>query len=516
MAGAGLGAAWVGPRAVRGPAEARPRQDVTAGGASTDAARPRQDIVWAPGSGPQRALLSCPVFEAFFGGARGGGKTDGVLGEWGQHAGAYGPAAIGLMVRRVAKQLGETFERARAIFGPLGAKFVGSPETGGMRVTMPNGARLTFAHLERDEDAENYQGGSYTRVYVEEAGNFPSIAPILKMMAVLRSGAGVPCRIRLTGNPGGPGHQWIKERYIDPAPLGLKVLTDPETGRERVYIPSRVTDNRYLGADYVANLRQSGSPELVRAWLQGDWSVVAGAFFPEWGPRHVIPAAAVPEDWLRFRAFDWGSARPFSVGWWAVADGRARADAGVLGRLPRGALVHYREWYGSNGKPNTGLRLTTEEVADGIVAREAGETVSYGVADPAIFAADGGPSMAERFLRRRVVFKPADNARVSRGGAAGGWDMLRHRLRGLDGVPMLYAMETCTNWIRTLPGLQHDAQRPEDLDSEGEDHAADMGRYACMSRPWLPPVERDLPPPPVGAVRIGDFRRAEARPNGRY
>ena len=237
-------------------------------------------VIWRPGSKPQRALLSCPVFEVFFGGARGGGKTDGMLGEWAQHASTYGKDAIGLMLRRTAKQLGETFERAKVIYTPLGAKFVGSPETGGMRVSMPNGARLTFGHLERDADAEAYQGGSYTRVYVEEAGNFPSPAPIMKLMATLRSGAGVPCRMRLTGNPGGPGHQWVKARYIDPAPMGWKVLKDEHTGRERVYIPSRVTDNTMLAPDYVANLQMSGSPELVRAWLEGDFSVIAGGLFP--------------------------------------------------------------------------------------------------------------------------------------------------------------------------------------------------------------------------------------------
>src|SRR3954462_13844163 len=96
-------------------------------------------VTWAPVSRPQRALVACNVFEVFFGGARGGGKTDGVLGEWATHADAYGSNAVGLLVRRPAKQLGETFERARAIYGPLGAPLVGSAEGGSMRVTMPNG-----------------------------------------------------------------------------------------------------------------------------------------------------------------------------------------------------------------------------------------------------------------------------------------------------------------------------------------------------------------------------------------
>ena len=462
-------------------------------------AAPAPVIVWKPQPGPQTALLTCPVFEVFFGGARGGGKTDGVLGEWAVHANRYGKDAIGLMVRRTRVELTETFERARALFTPLGASFTTMP----MRCVMPGGARLTFAYLERDADAEAYQGHSYTRVYVEEAGNFPSPAPILKLFATLRSGAGVPCRIRLTGNPGGPGHQWVRARYIDPAPSGLSVLRDPETGLERVYIPSRVGDNRHLGDDYVARLKASGSAQLVRAWLEGDWTVVAGAFFPEFGmARHVVRPLPLPADWHRFRAMDWGSARPFSVGWYAVSDG-------TMAQFPRGALIRYREWYGCNGEPNTGLRLTAEEVADGIRQRETGDAAAgrlLGVADPAIFAEDGGPSIAQRMQARGVLWRAADNKRVPGAGAMGGWDQVRARLRGDGEKPALFIFDTCKDLIRTLPALQHDAGRPEDVDTDGEDHAADELRYACMSRPYAPPAAVPAKP---GVRDYGRGRRQE-------
>ena len=457
----------------------------------------RAQVIWSPQPGPQTALIRCPVFEVFFGGARGGGKTDGVLGDWALHANTYGSKAIGLMVRRTRTELSETFERARAIYAPLGAKFTTAP----MRCFMPGGARLTFAYLERDADAESYQGHGYTRVYVEEAGNFPSPAPIFKLFATLRSGAGVPCRIRLTGNPGGPGHQWVKARYIDPAPMGWEVHTDPVTGLQRVYIPSRVADNRHLNDDYVARLKASGSPELVRAWLEGDFSVIAGAFFPEWGSQHVVAPVALPASWTRFRALDWGSARPFSVGWYAVSDGE-------MAQFPRGALVRYREYYGSDGQPNVGLRLPAEAVAQKIAALEAKDLppgrMMLGVADPAIFASDGGPSIAERMQRAGVQFRAADNKRVPQAGAMGGWDQVRSRLRGIDDRPMLYVFSTNTHLIRTLPALQHDDSRPEDVDTDGEDHAADELRYACMSRPWTPPMKR------ATAEGINDYGRGSA------
>lgn len=437
------------------------------------------ETIWQAQPGPQTALIACPVFEVFFGGARGGGKTDGVLGDFLEHADAYGEQAIGIMFRRQRTELIETIERSRAIYGPLGWEFKEQDKMW----RAPNGARLRFAYLERDADAEAYQGHSYTRVYVEEIGNFPSDKPILKLMATLRSGAGVPVGFRATGNPGGPGHQWVKARYIDHAPAGWRVIRDPLSGLERVFIPSKVQDNQYLGDDYIARLRASGSKELVRAWLEGDWSVIEGAFFDCWSnEKHVLRPFVVPKDWLRFRSADWGSAKPFSVGWWAVVGDDFQTEGRVL---PRGAIVRYREWYGSSS-PNVGLKLTADEVATGIAGRENNDKPRFGVLDPSAFAQDGGPSIAERMAAKGVIFQRADNKRVSQLGAIGGWDQMRQRLIGQDGVPMIYCFSTCVDSIRTIPSLQHDPDRPEDLDTEGEDHAADEWRYACMSRPWVP------------------------------
>lgn len=387
-----------------------------------------------------------------------------MLGDFACHAGRYAKHASGLMVRRERTELVDTIERSRQVYGPLGAQFHEQDKLW----RFPGGARLRFAYLENDSDAESYQGHAYTRVYVEELGNFPNQAPVMKLMATLRSAAGVPVGFRATGNPGGPGHHWVKARYIDPAPMGMQLITSEFTNpfngrkvtRDRVYIPARLSDNPFLGEDYVATLAMSGSDELVRAWLEGDWTVITGAFFPEFNTaRHVIAPFEIPKHWLRYRSADWGSARPFAVHWWAVSDGE-------LAAIPRGAIVCYREWYGMKpGQPNTGVKLTAEEVADGILDRQAdGETIGMSVIDPAAFASDGGPSIAERMAGRKVHFHPADNKRVGKLGALGGWDLLRHRLKGEDGRPMIYFFSTCVHTIRTLPAMQHDEKRPEDLD----------------------------------------------------
>lgn len=458
----------------------------------------KSTVIWAPQEGPQTALLQCPVFEVFYGGARGGGKTDGMIGDWLQHSSLYGEHAIGIFVRRNRTQLSEVIARTKQIFGKMaGAKY---NETKSEWV-MPEGGRLRFVYLERLADAENYQGHSYTRVYIEEVTNFPSPKPIDLLRATLRSAVGVPVGMRLTGNPGGPGHSWVKQRYITPAPEGYKILsyTDSvilpdgkivEVTLERVFIPSKLKDNPkllYSQPTYVLQLRQTGSEELVRAWLEGDWDSIQGAYFSDFSyDRHVLPdviAKHLPPHWTRFRAMDWGSAKPFCVGWYAVADGKTgptmtKAD-GTEVPFPVGALIKYKEWYGWNGKPNEGLKMSARAVGSGIVELDKilGHNISYALADPSMFAEDGGPSIAEMMLGAGCMWQRADNKRIP------GWEQMHLRFQA--DPPMLYFLEGCEHTIRTVQLLQHDETKPEDLDTESEDHAADETRYACNSRPLV-------------------------------
>lgn len=442
--------------------------------------------MWAPQPGPQKFLIDCPFSEIFFGGARGGGKTDGVLGKWAIKDQRYGEAFNAIMFRRTTVSSDDAIERSKAIYGPLGGVY---NETKGVW-RMPSGGRVSFRYLEKVTDADEYQGRNVTDAWVEEAGQFADSAPIDRLYGVLRSAQGVPVQLILTANPGGAGQHWLASRYkLIPFPTHpLVVSRTLPNGREHraAVIPSRITDNQImLQADpgYLDRLQLVGSDALVRAWLDGDWSAIEGAFFDKWSARNVCEPFAIPKDWTRIRSADWGFAKPFSVGWWAVASDDYRASCGVI---PRGAMIRYREWYGSNGTPNVGLRLTAEEVAEGIKEREAGEAILSAVLDPAAFAQDGGPSIAERMSLRNVHFRPADNKRVARAGAMGGWDMMRARIKGEDGNPMLFAFTACRDFLRTVPTLQHDPLRAEDLDTDSEDHAADEARYACMSRPWFP------------------------------
>lgn len=437
---------------------------------------------FVPQPGPQTAFLKCPVDIVVYGGARGGGKTYASLGEFWIHAEDHGANAVGLIVRRSREDLKDTIATAIRMYGNA-AHY---SEKGNV-FKFHNGARLNCAYLENDKDAENYQGWSLTRVYVEELTQFPLPDPVFKLLATLRSSAGITPQLRATCNPGGPGHGWVKEWIIDPGPYTL--TKDDDSGLIRTFIPAKVEDNPALlenDPNYLNRLRAVGSPELVRAWLLGDWTVIEGAFFPEFSAaKHVVEPFQLPDHWTRWRAMDWGSAKPFSIGWYAhVGDDTVR-DGRII---KRGAIIRYAEWYGCS-KPNVGLQMTAEEVARGIVSRETPEGVrrkmAYGVLDPSAFAVISGPSIAETLLRNGAVFRRADNTRVSRDKRMGGWDQIRNRLKGdVDGNPLLFIFSTGKHLIRTLPMMQHDSYNPEDLDTEGEDHAVDELRYSCLSRPF--------------------------------
>ena len=298
----------------------------------------------------------------------------------------------------------------------------------------------------------------------------------------------------MTANPGGISHNFLKALYIDPSPPETYfydvTMKDPRNKSDKgwmsMYIPSRMEDNKFIDPNYGASL--SGLPfELARALREGDWDLVVGSFFGDVfrRDRHVIKPFELPEHWLRFRSFDWGSTKPFCVGWYTVAQ---QSD-----EFPDGALIKYREWYGAAG-PDRGLKLTAEEVAQGIKSREGFERIDYSVADPSIWKWESGPSIGERMAKLGVRFRRADNSRVA------GWDQIRQRLIGEDNTPMMYLFETCTDLIRTLPLMQHDKHRPEDINTKQEDHAVDELRYASMSRSYqrpIPEMEEDMFRPPT-------------------
>lgn len=406
-----------------------------------------------------------------------------------------------------------------------------------------NGARIYLCHCKAESDVYKYQGAEIHVLLIDELTHFTEFMYRFLRNRVRMVGITLPAdcvgkfpRILCGSNPGNSGHLWVKTTFITGTmPLAIRKMPPSEGGMRRQFIPARLEDNPSMAKDdpsYMDRLSGLGSASLVKAMRDGDWDVVDGAFFDEWSNhQHVIAPFTLPRHWLRFRSGDWGSFSPYSIGWWAVVGddyqlpGAVGTNPRLLERdadqdraatlnhrratiLPRGALIRYREDYGAKGG-----KLTAEQVGARIVKLEKSDPkLSYGVLDPSTFKEDGGPSIAERInavlLKDKMIpFHEADNTRVSRsesrdrGGAMSGWDLFRARLIGTakraeengtigavdwaTGRPMMYVFSTCVDFIRTVPVLQHDKARPEDLDTTGEDHAADDGRYACASRPWV-------------------------------
>jgi len=447
--------------------------------------------MWVPQKGPQLAALEADwCDELFFGGDRGGGKSDMQIGYQEDGVMQYGPHWRGIMFRKTYPELEELQARAVEVFPLEGAVFKTQSSADHPFSNCwywPNGATVKMRYIEHERDYGRYHGHQYTGISFDEVTEYPTPGGLLKMLSTLRSAHGVPCTVRLTGNPGGMGHGWVKERYISVAP--------PRT--------SRMSDNAILmQADpgYRSRILAAtgGNEALRKAWLEGDWDIVAGAFFNNWQARkHVIPPFTPPAKWTRFRSMDWGSYRPFSVGWWVIVEEDTWLDELVgssfsadfdLNRLiPRGAIIRYREWYGcernqdGTARPNVGLKLDIEPVAKGIKEREKGEKIEEHMspADGSMWNEDGGPSLMERMIKSHGIrFKKADKAREA------GWQQVRGRLSGDDDKPMLYVTQDCRDTIRTLPTLQHDSHKVEDIDTDSEDHAPDEIRYACMARPW--------------------------------
>lgn len=420
-----------------------------------------ETVIWCPQAGPQEVLVHCPITLVGYGGARGGGKTDGVLGKFAIKQQQLGEDFNAIFFRKELPQADDLIERAKQIYLPLQAHWQDQKK----QFTFPSGGRLRFRPLANDADAEKYQGQNLSDCAIEEAGNYSDPSCIWKLFGALRGRDGG--QIILTFNPGGIGHTWLKELFIRPAPKGMKILEKhlPNGASfDYIYIPSRVHDNQILLAKdpgYINRLHMVGSPELVRAWLEGDFEIHEGSYFPEFSSKHIVSPFNVPKHWPRYLGFDWGFRSPFAAVWGAVSSGRD--DKGNEVPYPKGSIIVYRELWGKG--------VDNVEQANRIASASIGENL-VAVADPSIFQHDGGPSINDQFTQvfakyKHPSFKRGDNDRLS------GWSQIRQRL--VNKPPLLYIFATCPYLIQTLPALAIDKRKPEDADSAGDDHACFAG-----------------------------------------
>ena len=448
-------------------------------------------VIWTP-QPKQAAFMSRPEYEALYGGAAGGGKSDALVIEALRQI--HIPHYKGIVLRKTYPQLTEIIEKSIGYYREIDkkAKYNDSKHCW----TFSSGAKVYFGSMQHTKDKFNYQGKAYDYIAFDELTQFTYDEYIYLFSRNRPNGPGTRVYIRASANPGGVGHSWVKQRFIDAAKPMTPIVEKnqiilpggekKEVERRRIFVPSSVFDNQHLldnDPNYLANLAQLPEADR-RALLYGDWNSFSGQVFSEWvdDPEHyqdkqnthVVAPFRVPSDWRIYRGFDWGFTKPFSVGWYAV-DYEKR-------------IYRIRELYGSNGTPDTGVEWPPVEVARKIKEIER-EDINLkdkkitGIADPAIFADDrgAGTSIAAAMEREGVVFSKGNHERLS------GKMQVHNRLRfDEDGRPMLYVFNTCKHFIRTVPALVYSQTDVEDVDTKGEDHIYDELRYVLMEYPITP------------------------------
>jgi hypothetical protein len=466
---------------------------------------------WSPQAGSQKAFVELEgVFESLIAGNRGGGKTTGLLFDFCRGVGlGFGAKWRGILWRCEYQDLEDAIEKSLEIvpFVYPGARLVRSPNP---VWRFPTGEKLLFRAGKKESDYWGFHGHEYPWLGWEELCNWADPGLYLRMFSCCRSSVpGMPYRVRATTNPLGPGHSWVKRRFELPVPpdsmFGPLIRErDPRDGNPlppRVAIRSDLSENKImLDADpnYRDRIRASAASKAeADAWLDGSWDIVAGGMFDDVWSRCrdsvVVEPFEIPRSWSLDRSFDWGSAKPFSVGWWAASDGSDYFDAtGQRRSTVRGDLFRFAEWYGSTGRPNEGLRMVARDIAAGIVEREVRMgvrgRVRRGPADSSIFDQDPATntSIAREMAQPvKIGGRPYPGVQWARadkgpGSRIQGWQELRSRMLSAV-VPRehrgVFVMSNCVDFLRTVPVLPRDSRKPDDVDTNAEDHIADEVRY---------------------------------------
>lgn len=368
-----------------------------------------------------------------------------------------------------------------------------------------NGAKIHLCHCQHEKDVYKYQGAEIHVLLVDELTHFTDFIyrflrnrvrmapPVpLAIKQIFGNDFTLP-KIFCGSNPGNVGHSFVKRTFIDMLkPFEVTQMPPEEGGMLRQYVPALLEDNPTLMENdpgYELRLHGLGSPDLVKAMRYGLWDITAGAALEKLRRDvHMLRKFEVPDAWTKFTVIDWGSSKPFAVGWFCVVDDdlvlKAK-DHWPERLIPKGALILYREWYGWNGKADEGCRMESSNVAKQIIEieEEAGEEMDYRVGDSAMWAEHDGPSIQERMYDATNGMYAMEQSKKDR---IANFEEVRSRIAGDEDGPMFYATENCIHFWRTVPDLQLDERNPEKgPDSSQEDHMYDVLCYGCASRPYI-------------------------------
>jgi hypothetical protein len=441
-----------------------------------------------------REFHALSVDEALGGGAAGPGKSLALLmdpmeqvvvehercraGEirWGNSSG------WALHTRREFPRLAQSIHRSKLLFSQLdpGAKY----DEQGHMWTFSSGYKFQFGHLKDNDSFLNYRSAEYTHLGLDELGEIDDKNVYDELSLRVRSTDPVlqhMLKVRACSNP---FPNWVRDYFVDPAPAGRVILSkriplDDGTvvERSRMFLPARLSDNPdpIFRRQYEASLRDR--PFHIRAaLLNGDWYVVAGAFFAEeWDPdRVVIKPFKIPREWRRFRSGDWGYKEECVILWWAID--------------PEGNLICYRELTlnGRKAKRRYDAREVAEKIKEIELAAGEWNTIRNcsrltGYMDTQLWEERGhrGATMADDMAAAGVHWKKATKGRKQ----AAQQMITRLRERGVNGEPGLIFFETCLGCITTIPAIGTDDTDPEKPKDGGPDHWLSAVMYAVAANP---------------------------------
>jgi hypothetical protein len=459
----------------------------------------------------QRVMHGTIATQIFYGGAAGGGKSRAMRAEAFSLCMAN-PGLESYLFRRTNKELIDNhvrpFMKEIPQILPNGEKLY-TYNADNKRIQFTNGSAINFAYCENEHDVTRYQGAEMHALFVDEASHLTEYQ-LTYLRTRVRLGSWKPSKeyekflpkIIFASNPGNVGHSFLKLNFVDAAPRETlfydESTADPEDnypGHLSIYIPATMDDNPHLERGYSGQF-SALEPELARALREGDWDAVVGKAIHNLSrDKHMTRAFSPPRHWTKFMVMDWGTAKPFSVGWYCVSEGAelAAKDGHAAKWLPEGSIIRYREWYGWNGRPDKGCRLDSPSVARKIIEmeKENDELMDFRVGDSQMWAQFDGPSTQENMrhatdgyfqLRKSKKDRNRNYSEIiSR--LAGNPDF---RVDGIEDFPMFYCAENCTHFWRTVPILVLDETDPEKgPGGKQEDHVYDEVAYAMRCRPYV-------------------------------
>lgn len=434
---------------------------------------------------PRQALFhTSTAYETLYGGAAGGGKTAALCAEAVTTCLQY-PGIRVYVFRNTIPELKATIipevRRQCAAYMDTGALHYHGLDR---QFRFDNGSIIQLAYMEHPGDEFNYQGAEIQLLMFDELTHFTQ-DQYEYLKTRVRTTGNYPLRIMSATNPGNIGHGWVKSYFID-GKEPEKVYTDKDTGQSRIFIPAKVSDHplEKFKHDYRKSLEAIADTDLRRALLEGDWDVFSGQVFTEWRrEKHIVDPFPIEDHWQRWSGYDWGYGNPATMLW--------------LARDPSTNRVYvYKEFYA------TGMTVTQQ--AQKIKLIEGQDHVMPRLADPSIWKSkvniEDGETIANLFMREGLTFVPANNERLA------GKNAIHEALAPLplDGKPKLQVFSNCYNLIRTLPSLPYDQHKPEDVDTDAEDHAYDALRYALMNA-RKPKRKDDEVPKPPGFDMAGNY-----------